>query len=116
MRGRDGKGQKGEAVTVRGADHRRRLVRLWMDLGLGRREAQQAADEDLRVADVFRQQGMSEAQIRQALQKLRAVFDLIEVDPRTGRARIVTGGPSIFDLVKTPTRKRPKGKTRKDGV
>jgi hypothetical protein len=78
-------------------DHRRRLIQLWMDLGFGRGEAERAADEDMRVADVFRQQGMSKAQIRRALQKLRAVFDVIEINPRTGRRRIVMG-PSIFDV------------------
>lgn len=44
--------------------------------------------------------------------KILQTFDVIEIDPRTGRWRFITDGPSIFDLVKTPTRK-PKGKTRK---
>jgi hypothetical protein len=40
---------------------------------------------------------MTQVQIRKALQTLRAAFDVFEVDPRTGRRRIVKG-PSIFDV------------------
>jgi hypothetical protein len=56
--------------------------------------------------------GMTTREAEAHAWKIRAAFDLIEVDPRTGRRHFVTSGPSIVDLAKTPTRKRPKGKTR----
>jgi hypothetical protein len=66
-----------------------RLVRESLEAGMTRREAEAHA------------------------RKIRASYDLIEVNPRTGGWRYVTDGASIFDLAKSPTAKRPKGKTRR---
>ena len=57
--------------------------------------------------------GMARREAEAHATKILAAYDLILVNPRTGRWRFVTGGPSIIDLAKTPSRKRPKGKTRK---
>lgn len=57
--------------------------------------------------------GMTRREAEAHAWNIRASYDLIEVNPRTGRWRFVTDGASIFDLAKPPTAKRPKGKTRR---
>jgi hypothetical protein len=57
--------------------------------------------------------GMTRTTAEAHARNILASYDLIEVDPRTGRSRFVMGGPSITEAVKTPRRKRPKGKTRR---
>ena len=57
--------------------------------------------------------GMARREAEAHAKKILESYDLIEVDPSTGKWRYVAGGASIFDPVKTPTAKRPKGKTRR---
>lgn len=57
--------------------------------------------------------GMARREAEAHAWKIRAAYDVIEVDAKTGRWRYVTGGPSIIDPPKFPTGKRPKGKTRR---
>lgn len=75
-------------VSARGIPTFAQLVRESIAAGMARREA--------------------EAHARTIL----ASYDLIIVDPRTGRWRFDTGGKSIFDAARS-LRTQTKGKTRK---
>ena len=92
--------------TTRGSSDAelQRLVRVWMAWGYSRRESEQLAGEDQRVSAIWRDQGMTPADVNRALARLRAVRDLFIVDER-GHLRPEPSGPSIFGKRKTRTKK-----------
>ena len=90
--------------TTRGGAEFRRLVRVWMDLGYSRHQAEREAREDQRVAAIWLSQGMKKADVHRALTDLRSVRDLFVVD-KQGRLRPKPMGPSIVGERKPRTKK-----------
>ena len=57
--------------------------------------------------------GMARREAEAHARKILATFDRIVVDPRTGRWRFDTNGPSLIDTTEGAATTRPKGKTRR---